>query len=185
MRERLSELTAERERKLAKLGGLLDQLGRGSDDDDPGVLDDLPIARLDDLSDAPEAVLRRIFDALRLRLVYDGRTGTADVTVTVTDDTLTAVWGAIGALSDAAGAGGPADGLETNGATGAQGRLFPSVVRPRHARSPIRTAPGPQSDGDDRVDVRDPTVETPREVLMESRAGERTHTNGAAGAAGC
>ena len=106
-------------------------VGRGSDDDEPAVLDDLPIARLDDLIDAPEAVLRCIFDALRLRLVYDGRTGAADCTVTGTDDTLTAVWGAIGALSDAAGTGGPADGLETNGATGAQGRLFPSVVRPR------------------------------------------------------
>jgi len=32
-------------------------------------------------------------DALRLRLVYDGRTGVADCTVTVTDDTLTAIWG--------------------------------------------------------------------------------------------
>lgn len=86
--------------------------------------------------------LRTVLDVLRLRLVYDGRTGTADCTVTVTDDTLTAVWGAIGAMSDAVGASGLADGLETNGATGAQGRLFPSVVRPRQGEALMGTRRG-------------------------------------------
>ena len=78
VRERLAELTADRQKKLARLGALLDLIGQGSDADDAAVLDDLPIARLDDLIDAPEAVLRTVFDALRLRLVYDGRTGEAD-----------------------------------------------------------------------------------------------------------
>jgi hypothetical protein len=129
VRERLSELTAERQAKLAKLGALLDRMGQGDDADDPAVLDDLPIARLADLIDAPESTLRTIFDALRLRVVFDGRTGDADCTVTVTDDTLTAVWGAVTALSGGVGGDQPPTGLETNGPTGTQGQPFPSIVR--------------------------------------------------------
>ncbi|MDQ3756253.1 MAG: hypothetical protein M3394_00145 [Actinomycetota bacterium] len=131
VRERLSELTAERERKLAKLGAILDKIGQGSDADDAAVLDDLPIIGLDDLLGAPEPLLRTVLDALRLRLVYDGRTGVADCTVTVTDDTLTAIWGAAHALSGAGAAGDVPAGLETNGATAANGQSFPSFVRPR------------------------------------------------------
>jgi hypothetical protein len=132
VRERLSELTAERQQKLSKLGALLDRIGQGSDGhDDAAVLDDLPTARLSDLIDASEAVLRMLFDALRLRVVYDGRTGEADCTVTVTDDTLAGVWGAIAAMSAGDAADPPSGGLAKNGPTGAQGHPFPSAVRPR------------------------------------------------------
>ena len=117
VRERLSELTADRQAKLAKLGAILDKIGQGSEADDAAVLDDLPIIGLDGLLGAPEPLLRTVLDALRLRLVYDGRTGVADCTVTVTDDTLTAVWGAARALSGAGAAGDGPTGLETNGAT--------------------------------------------------------------------
>ena len=46
---------------MARLGALLDRMGQGADaGDDAAVLDDLPIARLGDLIDAPEAVLRML-----------------------------------------------------------------------------------------------------------------------------
>lgn len=143
VRGRLSELTAERERKLAKLGALLDHLGRGADDDEPAVLDDLPIARLVDLIDAPEAVLRCIFDALRLRLVYDGRTGTADCTVTVTDDTLTAVWGPLGRCLTRRGPAGWPMGwkrMARRARRGACSHLLCALGLERHTYAPIGQA---------------------------------------------
>jgi hypothetical protein len=122
VRERLSELTAERQHKLAKLGAVLDRVGQGADaDDDADVLDDLPIATVADLSGAPEPIMRTLFSALRLRVVFHGRTGDADCTVTVTDDTLTAVWGAVTALSGGGAPDHPTTGLETNGPTATQG----------------------------------------------------------------
>jgi len=143
VRERLSELTAERQHKLAKLGAVLDLMGHGADaDNDADVLDELPIATVADLSGAPEPIMRTLFSALRLRVVFDGRTGDADCTVTVTDDTLTAVWGAVTALCGGAATDHPTTGLEMNGPTATQGLSLPMPWRPRHARSPIRTAPG-------------------------------------------
>lgn len=107
-------------------------MGQGSDaGDDAAVLDDLPIATVADLSGAPEPVMRTLFSALRLRVVFDGRTGDADCTVTVTDDTLTAVWGAVTALCGDAATDHPTTGLETNGPTATQGLSLPMPWRPR------------------------------------------------------
>ena len=87
VRDRHRELTVERDEKLATLAAITDSLsltGAGAED----LLDRLVHADADALRDAPEAILRALFDAFRLRVSYDNRTGEAVCRVVLSDDTL-------------------------------------------------------------------------------------------------
>ncbi|MDQ6909603.1 MAG: hypothetical protein M3Z84_02270 [Actinomycetota bacterium] len=76
VRDRHRELTGQRDEKVATLATITDSLSpsaAGGED----LLDRLVHADADALRDAPEAVLRALFDAFRLRVSYDNRTGEA------------------------------------------------------------------------------------------------------------
>jgi len=102
------------------------------------LLDQLVHADAEDLRDAPEAILRALFDAFRLRVTYDNRTGEATCRVVLSDDTLLGVDGALQAALMVGRGPGTDDGDRT-AAGGGTDRLphagrdprFPSAWRPR------------------------------------------------------
>jgi hypothetical protein len=120
------------------------------------LLDRIVTAEVEALRGAPEDALRRVFDAFWLRVVYDGRTGMANCRVTITDDSLATIDtatpcgpdGGCRASGARIGCGRPAGSDGTTADRGdhgqrradARGGCFPSELRPRSARSPIRTA---------------------------------------------
>ncbi len=145
VRDRLKKLAATREHKVARLKESLDAVDAAGTGGAQELLDRLVTVGVDELRGAPEAILRSLFDAFRLRVTYDAQTGTAVCRVVVSDDTLPGIHGAIAAVQsshDAAVATRPVDGT-AQAATVAHGRLmgrrgagradgrFPSVWRPR------------------------------------------------------
>ena len=141
VRDRHRELTVERDEKVATLAAISDSLSpsaAGAED----LLDRLIHADADDLRDAPEAILRAMFDAFRLRVSYDNRTGEATCRVVLSDDTLPGVHGALHAALTPAVAPESVpstDDSDTAAAGGVTARLphagrdprFPSAWRPR------------------------------------------------------
>src|SRR5205807_2044864 len=94
VRDRHRELTIERDEKLTALAAITDSLsstGAGAE----GLIEQLIQADAEALRDAPEAALRALFDAFRLRVTYDARTGEAVCRVVLSDDTLAGVQGAL------------------------------------------------------------------------------------------
>lgn len=86
VRERLAELERQRLEKVEKLRALEAEAPQ----DDPGdvdLLDELPIVA-GGLSQAPEDILRRIFQALRLSMRYDKVAGRASCEVAISEDAL-------------------------------------------------------------------------------------------------
>jgi hypothetical protein len=70
VRERLTAIAAERKRKLGRLTEVSTLLS--SDADAVDLLEALPVADAEGLRDASSDVLRRLFDAFRLTVTYDG-----------------------------------------------------------------------------------------------------------------
>ena len=97
VRERLSEIAAERDRKLARLTEVSTPLA--SDADAVDLLEALPAADADGLRGASDDLLRRLFDAFRLTVTYDGRTGRALCRAVVSDDTLPTIQAALDAIA--------------------------------------------------------------------------------------
>lgn len=99
---RISELERERADKLAQVAGLeaMDPMvGR-----EVSLLDELPMVNGWDVTMAPEATLRRLLEAFRLRVRYWNRPRSVDVAVTLDDDSLA---GLRDLLADVAGAAAP------------------------------------------------------------------------------
>ncbi|MGH2705780.1 MAG: recombinase family protein [Actinomycetota bacterium] len=97
VRDRLAELERERSDKLERLGELEAQEAPG-DRGNPELLDELPI--LDgELAEAPEPLLRRLFEALRLKVAYNKTTKVARCQVTVAADALDEVLAALGTIA--------------------------------------------------------------------------------------
>ena len=141
VRDRHRELTVERDEKIATLATITDSLSpsaAGAED----LLDRLVHADSEDLRDAPEATLRALFDAFRLRVSYDARTGEAVCRVVLSDDTVPGVHGALQAALTPASAAAVVPSTDHGDRTAAGGescRLpqggrdprFPSAWRPR------------------------------------------------------
>lgn len=98
VRGRLSEIAAERERKLAKLAEVSEPLA--DDDNAVELLDALGGADAETLRSVSDDVLRRLFDAFRLTVTYDGRTGRALCRAVVSDDTLPAIQAVLDAIAN-------------------------------------------------------------------------------------
>ena len=141
VRDRHRELTVERDDKHATLATITESLSPSSAGADE-LLDQLVHADAETLRDAPEAILRALFDAFRLRVNYDNRTGEATCRVVLSDDTMPGVHGALQAaltpaVSPARGPG--TDDGDKTAASAATGQLphtgrdprFPSAWRPR------------------------------------------------------
>ena len=98
VRGRLSEIAAERDRKLAKLA----EVGEPLADDDNAVelLDALGEADAERLRSVSDDLLRHLFDAFRLTVTYDGRTGRALCRAVVSDDTLPAIQAVLDAIAN-------------------------------------------------------------------------------------
>jgi DNA invertase Pin-like site-specific DNA recombinase len=97
VRGRLSEIAAERDKKLARLAHVSEPLA--ADDDAVDLLDAIGQADAEGLRDASDDLLRRLFDAFRLTVTYDSRTGQARCRAVVSDDTLPAIQGALDAIA--------------------------------------------------------------------------------------
>jgi hypothetical protein len=108
VRDRLSEISAERDRKLARLAAATEPLVEHEDASD--LLDALGNPDVEELRAAPEELLRQLFDAFRLTVTYDGRTRRARCRVVVSDDTLPGAQAALTAVHDVQGPAGGVDG---------------------------------------------------------------------------
>jgi site-specific DNA recombinase len=97
------KLTAERDEKLNRLAELAEAVPGAEPATD--LLDRILMADVERLRQSPEPMLRQVFDAFRLRVVYDGRTGTANCRVTITDESLATIDRATRAALAAAGWG--------------------------------------------------------------------------------
>ena len=98
VRGRLSEMSAERDRKLAKLAEVSEPLA--DDDNAVELLDALGEADAETLRSVSDDLLRRLFDAFRLNVTYDGRTGRALCRAVVSDDTLAAIQAVLDAIAN-------------------------------------------------------------------------------------
>ncbi|MGH2704063.1 MAG: hypothetical protein ACRDJ4_02905 [Actinomycetota bacterium] len=97
VRDRLAELERERSETLERLREL-EARGTPGDRRNPARLDELPI--LDgELAEAPEPLLRRLFEALRLKVAYNRTTNVARCEVTVAADALDEVLAALGTIA--------------------------------------------------------------------------------------
>jgi hypothetical protein len=116
-----SEIAAERDCKLARLTEVSTPLA--SDADAVDLLEVLPAADAEGLRDASDDLLRRLFDAFRLTVTYDGRTGRALCRAVVSDDTLPAIQGALDAIASTGGSRLAMDGRTSpsNGPDGHEG----------------------------------------------------------------
>lgn len=122
VRDRHRELTIERDAKAATLATITDSLsptGAGAED----LLNQLVHADTATLRDAPEAILRALFDAFRLRVTYDHRNREATCRVVLSDTTLPGIHGALHAALTPA----------------SRDLRFPSAQRPRHDSNLRRT----------------------------------------------
>ena len=145
VQERHRGLTAERDEKLNRLAPLADATPVVLPSVD--LLERIIAADVETLRGAPEALLRAVFDAFRLRVVYDGRSGEARCRVTVTDDSVATIDTAtraalaaasaervVGTLTAAQnGSDGPmsVQGVHQPRALASRGACFPSGQRPR------------------------------------------------------
>jgi site-specific DNA recombinase len=106
VRDRLGELEAQRQAKLAELAALESDRGR-STSDDVNLLDELPVLDID-LLDAPDEHLRALFEGFRLEVRYDRRDNHAVVRVTLADDSIDTLGSNVVPLfTDGAGGTGP------------------------------------------------------------------------------
>ena len=118
VRDRLSEIATERDRKVGRLAVASEPLVRHEDALD--LLDALGEPDPDALRSAPESMMRQVFDAFRLRVTYDGRTGDALCRAVVSDDTLPAIQDALAGIQRGGGTAlaGDASGPPSNGPDG-------------------------------------------------------------------
>jgi site-specific DNA recombinase len=85
--ERRAELRAERARLEAELAGLDEELAQAPN---PALLDQLPVSTVD-LSELPDDISRRLFEALRLEISFDHEHEQVTFTITLTGDTIDVV----------------------------------------------------------------------------------------------
>ncbi len=81
------ELRAEREALQQQLDEVEEQVHAAPN---PGLLGHLPVTPID-LAQMPDDISRRLFEALRLEIRYDGRTNEAVCTITLSGETIDAV----------------------------------------------------------------------------------------------
>jgi site-specific DNA recombinase len=85
--ERRAELRTERARLEAELAGLDEELAQAPN---PALLDQLPVSAVD-LSELPDDISRRLFEALRLAISFDHTREQVTFTITLTGDTIDVV----------------------------------------------------------------------------------------------
>ena len=87
LNERRAELRVQKESLVQQLADLEDQVHQTPN---PDLLGRLPVTSVD-LDRIPDELSRRLFEALRLQIHYDGVTNEARCRVTLTGDTIDAV----------------------------------------------------------------------------------------------
>jgi DNA invertase Pin-like site-specific DNA recombinase len=92
LHRRFDTLEAGRADATAELHDLNAAASRSQPDQDPSLLDALPILQGIRITDAPEPLQRKLYDALQLQIHYD-RPDQARVRLVLTDDTARAVTG--------------------------------------------------------------------------------------------
>jgi site-specific DNA recombinase len=85
--ERRAELRAERARLEAELAGLDEELAKAPN---PALLDQLPVSPVG-LSELPDDISRRLFEALRLEISFDHEHEQVTFIITLTGDTIDVV----------------------------------------------------------------------------------------------
>jgi site-specific DNA recombinase len=120
LRDRYAQVAREHKANSEQLTALTAH--REEPDDDPTVLDQLPVITGNDVAAVPEALLRNLYDSFNLQLRYHAPDRTVTIRVTVREDRIRDIRSAINQVTSPPGR--PADG-----------RPFPSSWHPQ--RGPL------------------------------------------------
>ena len=96
---RYSDLTKDAKAKAQQLDALLAAVPE-ADNNDPSILDQLPVVAAADLTDLPEPLLRALYESFQLEVRYHHDQHTVTLRVTVRDDRIPAMPDAIEQATD-------------------------------------------------------------------------------------
>jgi hypothetical protein len=121
LRRRFEALEADRTDKLARLQDLEDETTTAEADQDVDLLDALPILEHVNITEAPERIQRKLYDALQLTIHYD-RPDQARFRLVLTDHTVENLAAGTGSATDVTAPGAPTQRTPPRARTCAQGR---------------------------------------------------------------